>query len=110
MPTVRTAVIPVAGLGTRFYLPPNHSQRILFSIDLALTTCYRSRQCRHRTIVFVTARGKDAMIDYYDGAPAPEVILQNTANMSFEVVEEASNRVDMMPFDSKKHWDWDMPY
>ena len=66
---IRTAVIPVAGLGTRF-LPatktvPKEMLPILDrpGIDYIVK---EAALAGIEKIVFVTARGKDAMIDYFD--------------------------------------------
>ena len=75
MKNVRTAVIPVAGLGTRF-LPatktvPKEMLPLLDRpcIDYIVT---EAADAGIERIIFVTARGKDAMIDYFDGSPALE--------------------------------------
>lgn len=97
---VRTAVIPVAGLGTRF-LPatktiPKEMLPLLDRpcIDYIVT---EAADAGIERIVFVTARGKDAMIDYYDSAPALESHLAKHGKYSLlQKVEEASNRVDVI--------------
>ena len=72
---VRTAVFPVAGLGTRF-LPVTKSvpKEMLPLIDRPLIQ-YAIDEARAAGItrfVFVTARGKSALEDYFDRAPVLE--------------------------------------
>lgn len=97
---VRTAVIPVAGLGTRF-LPatktiPKEMLPLLDRpcIDYIVT---EAADAGIKKIVFVTARGKDAMIDYYDSSPALESHLAKVGKYTLlEKVEKASNRVEVI--------------
>ncbi|MGB0412705.1 MAG: UTP--glucose-1-phosphate uridylyltransferase GalU [Pikeienuella sp.] len=72
MPTVRKAVFPVAGLGTRF-LPATKAipKEVLPLVDKPLIQ-YAIDEARAAGItdfIFVTAKGKSALEDYFDGAP-----------------------------------------
>jgi UTP--glucose-1-phosphate uridylyltransferase len=78
---VRTAVFPVAGLGTRF-LPATKSvpKEMLPLIDRPLIQ-YGIDEARAAGIdefIFVTARGKSALEDYFDSAPELERALQKS--------------------------------
>jgi UTP--glucose-1-phosphate uridylyltransferase len=72
---IRTAVFPVAGLGTRF-LPATKSmpKEMLPLVDRPLIQ-YAIDEARAAGItefIFVTARGKSALEDYFDRAPSLE--------------------------------------
>ncbi len=76
---VTKAIFPVAGLGTRF-LPATKSipKEILPLVDKPLIQ-YAIDEARAAGItefVFVTARGKSALEDYFDGAPELEAQLR----------------------------------
>jgi UTP--glucose-1-phosphate uridylyltransferase len=78
---VRTAVFPVAGLGTRF-LPATKSvpKEMLPLIDRPLIQ-YGIDEARAAGIdefIFVTAKGKSALEDYFDSAPELERALQKS--------------------------------
>lgn len=87
MGTVRTAVLPVAGLGTRFLpvtksvpkemLPLGDRPCIEYVVAEAVSAGIER-------IVFVSSRGKDALVDYFDRSPALEAHL------------EANNKHDML--------------
>ncbi len=76
---VRTAVIPVAGLGTRF-LPVTKAvpKEMLPIVDRPCIEYVVAEAVAAGLdqIVFVTARGKDALIDYFDRSPALEQNLE----------------------------------
>jgi len=77
--TVRKAIFPVAGLGTRF-LPATKSipKEILNLVDRPLIQ-YAIDEARAAGItefIFVTSRGKSALEDYFDGAPVLEESLR----------------------------------
>ncbi len=72
MPQVRKAVFPVAGLGTRF-LPATKAvpKEVLPLVDKPLIQ-YAIDEARDAGItdfIFVTAKGKSALEDYFDSAP-----------------------------------------
>jgi UTP--glucose-1-phosphate uridylyltransferase len=75
---VRTAVIPVAGLGTRF-LPVTKAvpKEMLPIVDRPCIEYVVAEAVAAGLdeIVFVTARGKDAIADYFDRAPELEARL-----------------------------------
>lgn len=79
MSTVRTAVLPVAGWGTRF-LPatkavPKEMLPIVDKPCLAYVVA-EAVLAGIDTMVFVTARGKTSMEDYFDRSPALEQALE----------------------------------
>jgi len=78
-PPVRTAVFPVAGLGTRF-LPATKSipKEMLPLVDRPLIqyAIDEARAAGIREFIFVTARGKSALEDYFDTAPELERALE----------------------------------
>jgi UTP--glucose-1-phosphate uridylyltransferase len=103
---VRTAVIPVAGLGTRF-LPATKSvpKEMLPILDRPCVD-YIVREAADagiERIIFVTARRKDAMIDYFDSAPALEAHLHKHGKIELlEKVIEAGRRVDVITIRQRK--------
>lgn len=72
---IEVAVIPVAGLGTRF-LPVTKAvpKEMLPIVDRPCIeyVVAEAVEAGLRRIVFVTARGKDALVDYFDRSPALE--------------------------------------
>lgn len=76
---VTKAVLPVAGLGTRF-LPATKSvpKEILPLVDRPLIqyTIDEARAAGITEFIFVTSRGKNALEDYFDGAPELEAALR----------------------------------
>jgi UTP--glucose-1-phosphate uridylyltransferase len=78
---VRTAVIPVAGLGTRF-LPVTTSvpKEMLPIVDQPCIAYIVAEavEAGIERVVFVTSRGKDALVDYFDRNPALEAHLEAT--------------------------------
>ncbi len=77
---VTKAVLPVAGLGTRF-LPATKSvpKEILPLVDRPLIqyTIDEARAAGITDFIFVTSRGKSALEDYFDGAPELERALRD---------------------------------
>src|ERR1700722_11963709 len=76
---VRKAVIPVAGLGTRF-LPATKAvpKKMLPlvdvpSIQIIVEECVAAGI---EEVIFITARGKSAIEDHFDRAPALEALLE----------------------------------
>lgn len=89
---IRTAVFPVAGLGTRF-LPVTKSmpKEMLPLVDRPLIQ-YAVDEARAAGItefIFVTARGKSALEDYFDSAPALERELE--AKGKLDLLAEVRN-------------------
>ena len=76
--TVRKAIFPVAGLGTRF-LPATKSipKEILTLVDRPLIdyAVEEAREAGIEDFIFVTSRGKSALSDYFDDAPELEAHL-----------------------------------
>jgi UTP--glucose-1-phosphate uridylyltransferase len=76
---VRKAVLPVAGLGTRFLPATKAMPKEMLplvdtpSIQLIVEECVASGI---EEIVFVTARGKSAIEDHFDRAPELEALLE----------------------------------
>lgn len=72
---IRTAVFPVAGLGTRF-LPATKSipKEIMTLVDRPLIqyAIDEARAAGIKEFIFVTSRGKSALEDYFDVAPELE--------------------------------------
>lgn len=72
MTTVRKAVFPVAGLGTRF-LPATKAvpKEVLPLVDRPLIqyAIDEAREAGITDFIFVTAKGKSALEDYFDSAP-----------------------------------------
>ena len=77
--TVTKAIFPVAGLGTRF-LPATKSvpKEIMTLVDRPLIqyAIDEARAAGIREFIFVTARGKSALEDYFDHAPELERTLR----------------------------------
>ena len=69
MTGVRTAVLPVAGLGTRFLPASKATPKVLLPIldrPLVQYAVDEAFDSGIESIVFVTARGQDAIVDYFD--------------------------------------------
>lgn len=77
--TVKTAIFPVAGLGTRF-LPATKSipKEILNLVDRPLIqyAVDEAREAGIEEFIFVTSRGKSALEDYFDSSPELEQALR----------------------------------
>ena len=92
--TIRKAIFPVAGLGTRF-LPATKSipKEILTLVDRPLID-YAVEEARAAGIedfIFVTSRGKSALSDYFDDAPELEARLEAAGKWdALDVVRRAS--------------------
>ena len=79
MKRVSKAIFPVAGLGTRF-LPATKSipKEIMTLVDRPLIqyAIDEARAAGIKEFIFVTARGKSALEDYFDIAPELENTLR----------------------------------
>jgi len=77
-PQLRTAVLPVAGLGTRF-LPVTKAvpKELLPIMDRPCIeyVVAEAVEAGFTDLVFVISRGKDALVDYFDRSPALEASL-----------------------------------
>jgi len=80
---VKKAVIPVAGLGTRF-LPATKTvpKELLPIVDIPSIqyVVQEAVDAGIEEIIFVTGRGKDSIEDHFDEAPELEQILTNRGN------------------------------
>jgi UTP--glucose-1-phosphate uridylyltransferase len=80
-PRITTAIFPIAGLGTRF-LPATKCipKEILTVVDRPLIqyAMDEARAAGIRDFIFVTARGKSALEDYFDTNPSLEHQLRKT--------------------------------
>ena len=77
--SVTKAIFPIAGLGTRF-LPATKAipKEILTLVDKPLIqyAVDEAREAGIEEFIFVTARGKSALEDYFDSAPMLEAALE----------------------------------
>ncbi len=92
---VTKAVLPIAGLGTRF-LPATKSmpKEMMTLVDRPLIQ-YAMDEAREAGItdfIFVTARGKSSLVDYFDRAPELETSLKEKGKT--DLLDELS-RTDM---------------
>ena len=91
---VRTAVFPVAGLGTRF-LPATKSvpKEIMTLVDRPLIqyAIDEAREAGITEFIFVTSRGKSALEDYFDNAPELETSLKDKGKNDLLEVLETTN-------------------
>ena len=92
--TIRKAIFPVAGLGTRF-LPATKSipKEILTLVDRPLIdyAVEEAREAGIEDFIFVTSRGKSALSDYFDDAPELEARLEAASKWdALEAVRRAT--------------------
>ncbi|MEM0976261.1 MAG: UTP--glucose-1-phosphate uridylyltransferase GalU [Pseudomonadota bacterium] len=94
MTKVRKAILPVAGLGTRF-LPATKSipKEILTLVDRPLIqyAIDEAREAGIEEFIFVTSKGKSALEDYFDGSPHLEAALREKGKDDLLEVLEATN-------------------
>src|SRR6185437_15655149 len=95
MPTrVRKAVFPVAGLGTRL-LPATKSipKEMVTIVDRPLIqySVDEAREAGIEQLIFVTGRGKSALVDYFDHAYELEATLKQKGK-SLDVLEPSNAR------------------
>jgi len=85
MKKIRKAVIPVAGLGTRF-LPATKSvpKEMLPVVDKPIVqyAVEEAVEAGVEHIIFVTGRGKTALEDHFDNKPALERFLAEKGKIS----------------------------
>lgn len=96
--SVRTAVIPAAGVGTRF-LPISKSipKEMMPLVDKPVIQ-YAVEQCLEAEIehiVLVTSRGKTAMEDYFDISPDLEHTLSERASSKLDAVAQVSRMANI---------------
>ncbi len=91
---VTKAVFPVAGLGTRF-LPATKSipKEIMTLVDRPLIqyAIDEAREAGIRDFIFVTARGKSALEDYFDDAPELEAVLRRAGKTELLAILSKTN-------------------
>src|SRR5690242_5135299 len=91
---VRKAVFPVAGLGTRL-LPATKSipKEMITIVDRPLIqyAVDEAREAGIEQLIFVTGRGKSALVDYFDQAYELEATLK-AKNKSLEALEPSNAR------------------
>lgn len=92
MNSVKTAIFPVAGLGTRF-LPATKSipKEILNLVDRPLIqyAVDEAREAGIEEFIFVTSKGKSALEDYFDRSPELEMALERKGKR--DLLEEVLN-------------------
>src|SRR5438270_9183368 len=91
---VRKAVFPVAGLGTRL-LPATKSipKEMITIVDRPLIqyAVDEAREAGIEQLIFVTGRGKSALVDYFDRAFELEATLKGKGK-SLDVLEPSNAR------------------
>src|SRR5437868_4284226 len=91
---VRKAIFPVAGLGTRL-LPATKSipKEMITIVDRPLIqyAVDEAREAGIEQLIFVTGRGKSALVDYFDRAYELEATLKGK-NKSLDVLEPSDAR------------------
>src|SRR5215212_7619636 len=91
---VRKAVFPVAGLGTRL-LPATKSipKEMITIVDRPLIqyAVDEAREAGIEQLIFVTGRGKSALVDYFDQAFELEAILRDKGK-SLDLLESSRAR------------------
>ncbi|MFT5681053.1 MAG: UTP--glucose-1-phosphate uridylyltransferase [Myxococcota bacterium] len=100
MSTVRTAVLPAAGLGTRF-LPATKSvpKELLPLLDRPVIDYIVAEavEAGIERIVLVTSRGKDALADFFDRSPSLEAHLRSTGKLALlDRVLEVCSRAEVV--------------
>jgi UTP--glucose-1-phosphate uridylyltransferase len=98
MGSIRVAVFPAAGLGTRF-LPATKAQpkEMLPLVDRPLIqyVVEEARDAGIERIVIVTGRGKNAIEDHFDATPELEAMLQERGKD--ELLDEIRKVSELMP-------------
>ena len=83
MKPLRKAIFPVAGLGSRF-LPATKSipKEMLTVVDRPLIqyAVDEAVEAGIDTLIFVTGRSKNAIVDYFDRSPELEAELESPEN------------------------------
>ncbi|MDJ1016021.1 MAG: UTP--glucose-1-phosphate uridylyltransferase [Paracoccaceae bacterium] len=91
---VTKAIVPVAGLGTRF-LPATKSvpKEIMTLVDRPLIqyAMDEAREAGIKEFIFVTSRGKSALENYFDTAPVLEASLRESGKTELLEVLESTN-------------------
>ena len=100
MRRVRTAVLPAAGLGTRF-LPATKSvpKELLPLLDRPVIDYIVAEavEAGIERIVLITSRGKDALADFFDRSPSLEAHLRSTGKLALlDRVLEVCSRAEVV--------------
>jgi UTP--glucose-1-phosphate uridylyltransferase len=103
---IRKAVIPVAGLGTRF-LPATKTvpKELLPIIDIPSIqyVVQEAVDAGIQEIIFVTGRGKDGIEDHFDEAPELEQILADRGQTAtVEMLRRIAEMTEVVPVRQKK--------
>lgn len=97
---IRKAVIPAAGLGTRFLPATKAVPKELLPIVDTPTIQYIVKEAVDsgiEDVIFVTGRGKNAIIDHFDSYPELEEKLEREGKHDLvEALREASNMVKVV--------------
>lgn len=92
--TVKKAIFPVAGMGTRF-LPATKAvpKEIMTLVDRPLIqyAIDEAREAGIEEFIFVTSRGKGALEDYFDRAPELEASLERKGKTALLDILRATN-------------------
>ena len=103
---IRKAVIPVAGLGTRF-LPATKTvpKELLPIIDIPSIqyVVQEAVDAGIQEIIFVTGRGKDGIEDHFDEAPELEQILADRGQTAtVDMLRRIAEMTEVVSFRQKK--------
>ena len=97
---IRKAVIPAAGLGTRLLPATKAVPKELLPIVDVPTIQYIVKEARDsgiEDVIFVTGRGKNAILDHFDSYPELEDKLEREGKHELaEALREASNMVNVV--------------
>jgi UTP--glucose-1-phosphate uridylyltransferase len=83
--TVRKAVLPVAGLGTRFLPATKATPKEMLPVVDKPVIQYAVEECLAagiKEVIFVTGRGKSAIEDHFDRSPELEALLESRGKKS----------------------------
>lgn len=98
--SVKTAVIPAAGLGTRFLPATKAVPKELLPIVDVPTIQYIVQECVDSgidTVVLITAKGKSRIVDHFDVYPELEEKLEKEGKPELaELLRQTSNMVRMV--------------
>jgi hypothetical protein len=104
-------VFPVAGLGTRF-LPATKAipKEMLPIIDRPLIqyAVDEAREAGIEQLIFVTGRGKTAIVEHFDHAFELETTMRNATRRSMRWSRRGSCRATWSPCASRCRWGWAM--
>ena len=106
---VRKAVFPVAGLGTRF-LPATKAipKEMLPIVDRPLIqyAVDEAREAGIEQMIFVTGRGKTAMVEHFDMAFELEATMAERGKAARRSSRRRSIPGDLITFASRCRWAW----